>query len=209
MLTSVCKNCRSANQKLFLKGEKCYSPKCSLVRKPYSPGQKSKKSRKSFSEYGKELMEKQKLKRWYGLGENQFAKYVKGVLAQRGRVEDASLELIKKLEKRLDNVVWRLGFARSRRQARQLVGHCYFLVNEKRVNIPSFEVKKGDIISVKEQKKNKTFFKEVSLLLKNIQAPSWLKLDKTKIQGEIIGDPSFEETGVPVEISSVFEFYSR
>ena len=196
-------------QKLFLKGEKCSSPKCPIVRKPYPPGQKGKRRKRGPSEYGKELMEKQKLREWYGMSERQFKKYIREVLAERGRVADTALELIKKLEKRLDNVVVRLGFSHSRAQARQLISHGYFLVRGRPCNIPSFEVKKGDVISLKKQKQKKPFFKELSVSLKKVQPPSWLSLDPKKMEGKVVGEPSFEESGVPAEISSIFEFYSR
>lgn len=209
MKKSVCKICRRVNQKLFLKGEKCFSPKCPLLKKPYAPGQKAKKRRKGFSEYGKELIEKQKMRAWYGVSETQFKKYVNKVLTKRGKVKDASLELVKILEKRLDNVVFRLGFASSRAQARQLVTHRNFLINNRAVNIPSFQVKKGDVISLKEQKKEKTYFKKVSLKLAKTTPPSWLELDKKKGEGKVTGEPNFDEAGVPAEIPSIFEFYSR
>ena len=211
MSNSVCKICRRIGQKLFLKGEKCFSPKCPIIRKPYPPGQKRKKrrGRRELSEYGKELREKQKLRKWYGIREAQFKKYIKEVLAERGKVEDAALELIKKLEKRLDNVVMKLGFAHSRAQARQLISHGYFLVGGRPCNIPSFEVKKGDIISLREQKQKKSFFKTLTVSLKKVQPPSWLRLDIKKMEGKIIGEPFLEESGVTAEISSIFEFYSR
>lgn len=196
-------------QKLFLKGEKCSSPKCPIIKKPYPPGQKAKRRTRRVSEYGKELREKQKLRNWYGVSERQFKKYIKQILTERGKVEDTALELIKKLEKRLDNVVLRLGFARSRAQARQLISHGYFLVRGRPCNIASFEVRKGDVISLKKQKQAKPLFKELSISLKKFQPPSWLRLDSKKMEGEVIGEPSFEESGAPAEISSIFEFYSR
>lgn len=207
---SVCKICRRMGQKLFLKGEKCSSPKCPIIKKPYPPGQKAKRRRRrGGSEYGKELREKQKLKNWYGVSERQFKRYIKQILSKRGKIEDTALELIKKLEKRLDNVVLRLGFAHSRAQARQLVSHGYFLVRGRSCNISSFEVRKGDVISLKKQKQGKPLFKELSIFLKKFQPPSWLQLDSKKMEGKVIGEPSLEESGAPAEISSIFEFYSR
>jgi len=168
------------------------------------------KKRTAASEYGRQLLEKQKLKEEYGLREKQFKRYVKEVLKERGHVEDAGAELVKRLESRLDNVVWRLGFARSRRHARQLVSHGHFLVNGRKVNIPSYRVKKGDVVSVKEQKKKKTFFKEALIALKKVEVPSWLKLDREKAEGKVVGEPTPEDAGVSTtEISSIFEFYSR
>ena len=210
MKKNVCKICRRLGQKLFLKGEKCSSPKCPMVKKPYPPGLQRKRRRSILlSEYGKELNEKQKLKNYYGLRENQFKRYVEEILKARGKVEDAGILLIKKLEKRLDNVVFRLGFARSRREARELVSHGHFLVDSKPVNIPSFQVEKGQVISVKESKKKKPYFKNLSVFLKNYQPPAWLKLDSQKMEGKIIEEPTGEDIGVPVDVSAIFEFYSR
>lgn len=209
MIQNVCKTCRRLQQKLFLKGEKCLSPKCPMVKRPYPPGRKKQGRGFRKSEYAKELAEKQKLKRYYGLKEGQFRSYVKEIFHKRSSEEDAALALIKRLEKRLDNVVFRLGFARSRKEARELVNHGHFLVNSKPVNIPSFQVRKGDIISVKETKKLKVFFKNLSITLKNYQSPGWLKLNKDKAEGEIIGEPSMEGLDSPVDIPSIFEFYSR
>ncbi len=209
MSKDVCTICRRLRQKLFLKGEKCISPKCPVVKRPYPPGVKGKRAKGKFSEYEKELFEKQKMRSFYGISEKQFKNYVKEILKKRGKIEDTALELVKKLEKRLDNVVFRLGFATSRAQARQLVNHGHFLVNGKPVDIPSYQVRKGDVISVREYKKGKPFYKKTSLILKKIQPPSWLKLDKEKFSGEVIGEPSLEEAGVPAEIPSIFEFYAR
>lgn len=208
MTNSKCKTCRRLGVKLFLKGERCFTPKCAMVRRAYPPGMKGKRRKMGISEYGLELREKQKLKNLYQLRERQFKKYVKSALAQRGKVEDATIFLIKKLESRLDNVVFRLGFASSRHQARQLVSHGHFLVDKKPINIPSFEVKKGNVISLKEASAKKTIFQNLKNMLKKQKLPSWLKLDIEKLSGEVIGEPSLEETP-PVEISAIFEYYSR
>ena len=204
-----CRICRRVGTKLFLKGEKCSSPKCPFIKRPYPPGPQKKKRRFSFSEYAKELREKQKLKNFYGLTERQFSGYVKEVLQRRGRAGDATLLLIHKLESRLDNAVFRLGFARSRGEARELVSHSHFLVNQKRMNIPSFQVKKGDVISLKETKKNKPFFKNLAVGLKNFQTAPWLKLDVKKLEGKVTGASASEEAGSSVDIPAIFEFYSR
>jgi len=210
MRNKVCKICRRAGQKLFLKGEKCYSPKCPFLKKSYPPGQKSKKRRtRRLSEYGKELLEKQRVRYWYGLSEKQFANYVKDILNKRGEIQDTSLRLIRNLEKRLDNVVFKLGFAPSRKQARQLVNHGHFLVNGKSVNIPSYQVKKDDLISLKESKKKKKIFGKTSLNLSKVEIPKWLKMDKKKLEGKVVAEPSFEDAGVPAEIPAIFEYYSR
>lgn len=208
MENEKCKICRRSGQKLFLKGEKCFSPKCPIIKRSYPPGQRGKRRSSPLSEYGRELREKQRLKFWYNLREAQLRKYVKEVLIKRGGGEAANL-LIKKLESRLDNTIFRLGFATSRSQARQLVVHSYFLVNEKRVKSPSYQVKKGDKITVSPSKKGKKIFQSILLYLKKYHPSSWLKIDKEKLEGEIIADPILEEAAPPAELSSIFEFYSR
>ncbi|OGZ62411.1 MAG: 30S ribosomal protein S4 [Candidatus Staskawiczbacteria bacterium RIFCSPHIGHO2_02_FULL_34_10] len=172
-------------------------------------GMERRKRTKAASEYKKSLQEKQTLKRLYGLSERQFKRYVKEALEKMQRVENVSDELIKNLEKRLDNVVFRLGFSKSRSHARQLVNHSYFLVNGKPVNIPSYQVNKGDIIIIKETKKKKIIFKDLPELLKPLKTHVWLDLNKDKFEGKVIGNPSLAEVAPPVEISLVFEFYSR
>ncbi len=172
-------------------------------------GQEKKKRRGAVSEYKKSLVEKQTLKRLYGLSEKQFKRYVQETLEKMGRVENVSDELIKRLEKRLDNVVFRLGFSKSRSHARQLVSHAYFLVNGKPVNIPSFQVQKNDVISIKESKKKKLVFQDLAAILKKMEGPVWLKINKEKFECQIIGDPSLAEVNPPVQIPLVFEFYSR
>jgi small subunit ribosomal protein S4 len=209
MVKKKCKICRRLGVKLFLKGEKCLSPKCLMIKRAYPPGQKRRRRPTPLSEYGQALREKQKLKNWYNLKERQFKNYVKKILEKRGRVKDASSLLIKILESRLDNVVFRLGFANSRDQARQLVSHGHFLVNGKSINIPSYLVKKGDTISLKAQKTKKAIFQNLKNLLKKYKVPNWLALDIEKLEGKVIGEPSLEEAVPPVEISAIFEFYSR
>jgi small subunit ribosomal protein S4 len=206
---SVCAICRKLSQKLFLKGDKCVSPKCSLIKKSYLPGMKNKKIRGGTSDFKKELMEKQKMREFYGISEKQFKGYIKRILKKRGKVKDTALELVKKLEKRLDNIIFRLGFVSSRAQARQLVSHGYFLINKRPINISSRQVKKGDVISFKEAKRKNALFKEIISVLKKKECPSWLKIDKEMLCGEIVNEPSFESAGIPAEISSVFEFYSK
>ena len=163
----------------------------------------------SASEYKKSLVEKQTLKQLYGLSEKQFKRYVKEALAQIQKVENVTDELIKSLETRLDNVVFRLGFAKTRAQARQMVNHSYFLVNKRSVNIPSFQVEKGDIVSIKETKKKKHIFDGSAENLKKMEAPKWLKLDKESLSGEVVGLPNISEANPPVQIPLIFEFYSR
>jgi len=195
--------------KLFLKGERCLSAKCSIIRKPYPPGQKKKRRARALSEYGKELREKQKMKNWYNLRERQFRKYVKSVLNARGKVKDASALLIKILETRLDNVVFRLGFSSSRVLAKQMISHGHFLVNGKPINIPSYLVKKGDKISLKPKSAKKPLFQNLPVVLKKHTPPAWLEMNIEKLEGKILRDPTFDEATPPAEVSSIFEFYSR
>ncbi|MBU0546614.1 MAG: 30S ribosomal protein S4 [Patescibacteria group bacterium] len=209
MTTEKCKICRRLGDKLFLKGERCLSPKCAMIRKPYPPGQKPKKRTGPLSVFGKELKEKQKLKNWYNLRERQFRNYVRGVLKKRGGTEDASTQLIQVLESRLDNVVLKLGFANSRTQARKLISHRHFLVNDKIVNCPSFSVKIGDKIKIRPVSLKKGMFKNISSTIKKQVAPSWLSLNINDFEGEVKSLPTFVEASSPVEVSAIFEFYSR
>ncbi len=180
-----------------------------MVRRAYPPGIRGKRRKRGITEYGKELKEKQKIKNWYYLKEKQFKKYVKELLKKRAKTENIAALLIKKLESRLDNVVFRLGFSSSRIQARQFVSHNHFLVNGKRTNTPSCQVRKGDKISLNPKSRKKNVFQNLPAVLKKYKPPSWLKLNVGKLEGEIIGEPSLEETAPPAEISSIFEFYSR
>lgn len=183
MLDNKCKKCRRAGEKLFLKGEKCFTPKCSLTRKSYPPGifgrSKGKHPKRGISEYGAQMRERQKIKFSYGLRGRQFANYLK---------EPAPL--IELLESRLDNVVFRLGFSDSRSGARQIVSHGHILVNNRKVNIPSYRVKIGTKILIRPQSANKAVFKDIDIKLKKYNPPSWIKLDKTKKEGEITGRPT-------------------
>ena len=215
MATSDCKTCRRLGTKLFLKGEKCFSPKCPMLKRPYPPGQRRRR-RINLSEYNKGLREKQKLKNWYNLRETQFRNYVKEVLKKRARPskktavkKDTPTLLIQKLERRFDNVVFRMGFADSRPHARQLISHGHFLINKKKVNIPSFQVKEGDKISIAKKSQKGNVFKDLPVLLKKKQIPSWLLVDVKKLEGEVKSLPTLEEVAPPVEISMIFEFYSR
>lgn len=209
MKNSNCKICRRFGTKLFLKGDRCFTSKCAFVRRPYPPGKKAKRRRGQFSEYGKELVEKQRLKNWYNLKESQFKNYVKKVLTKRGKVENAANALIVNLERRLDNVIFRLGFASSRAQAQQMVSHGLFLINGKTIDTPAHAVKKGDIITPRPQKIKKVIFQNAKNLLKKYKTPDWLQLDAEKLEGKVIGEPSLEGAAPPAEVSAIFEFYSR
>lgn len=203
--SSVCKLCRRENAKLFLKGDRCFSDKCAFERRPYPPGQHG-QSRLKFSEFALQLREKQKAKRYYGLSEKQFRKYFHAADASK---EITGTELLKYLELRLDNVVYTLGFAASRREARQLISHNHFLVNGKRVNVASFIVKKGDVVEVV------TKSREVNKVLAGIQSvarrtiPSWLDANHAAFKGTVKDLPARDEVSIPVEESMIVEYYSR
>jgi small subunit ribosomal protein S4 len=204
-----CKTCRRVGMKLFLKGEKCFTPKCPLVRRPYPPGIKGKRRKPPLSEYGEQLREKQKLKAIYGIGERQLKKYVMEVLQKKGKSLDLGDELIRKLELRLDRVVYQLGFATSQAQAKQLVSHSYFVVNNKKINIPSFQLKVGDVVSLKEEKKKKKIVEMIRLRLRTQKVPDWLSLDKEKLEGKVEKIPTLKEVLPPFNIHQIFEYYSK
>jgi len=204
-----CKKCRRVGAKLFLKGEKCDSQKCPMIKKPYSPGEKPKRRKGPLSQYGKELTEKQKLRYWYDLKEKQLLKYVKSIIRKQERSEAAGDQLLKKLESRLDNTVYRAGFADSRSKARQMINHGFFNVNERPVDRPSYQLKVGDVISVRSGKKNRRDFEDFEERMKNFTPPSWISLDKKKMEAKKTGEAVVEDIAPPVEISSIFEFYSR
>ena len=213
--TNKCKICRRAGIKLFLKGERCNSQKCAMIKRPYPPGMKGTRKTRGISEYGKELKEKQKLKNWYNLSETQFANYVKESLAMsrrpsaRSTNQDAASILIRKLENRLDNMVFRFGFASSRPLARQMISHGHFFVNGKPVNIPSLQTKQGDKIRIRPNSSKTKYFKDIIPELKKKQIVSWLKFNADKLEGEVVSSPVLEEIAPPVEISAAFEYYSR
>jgi small subunit ribosomal protein S4 len=204
-----CKICRRAGAKLMLKGDRCYSQKCAMVRRPTAPGKKGKRRARSLSEFGRELREKQRMKAWYNLREQQFKNYVMAILRKKGGAEDLPLALMSVLENRLDNVVFRLGLAPSRLAARQLVSHKNFLVNGKSVNLSSYQVKKNDVVAVAPRKAGNAYFTKLKANLKGKKTPIWLALDAEKLEGKRIGDATLEEVMPPVEIGSVFEFYSK
>ena len=208
MRDNKCKICRRFNQKLFLKGDKCFTSKCPMTRRPYGPGKASGARRSRVSEYGRQLMEKQKLRIFYGLKEKQFRNYIKDILHHSSEEGVADL-LIKKLESRLDNVVYRMGFAESLAQSRQLVVHGHFLVNDKKVDRPSYQLRPNDVVAVKPKSKSMIMFQAIEERLKKREVPAWQKVDVKKLTGEILRWPTLEETNPPANISTIFEFYSR
>lgn len=201
-----CKKCRRAGQKLFLKGERCLGQKCAVIRKPYIPGAHGKSRMRRISEYGQQLAEKQKIRHIYGVSERQFKNYFKEIAGQRGNREEL---LAQKLEKRLDNVVFRLGWASSRKSSRQIVNHGHILVNGRKVDIPSYQVKKGDVIKLRERSKKLNLFKDIKSILKKHEIVAWLTLDPNKIEGEVKSQPSVEDLDKVGELSMVIEYYSR
>ena len=201
-----CKQCRREGEKLYLKGDKCLGPKCPVTRRPFPPGQHGPTARIKLTPYGVQLREKQKAKRVYGLMETQFYNY----FAKAARIKGNTGTFLKQyLEMRLDNVVFRLGFARSRAQARQQVGHAMYTVNGKRVDIPSYQLRPGDVIAVKANKAAKGPFKEVKDRLAKVQPPGWLSLDAQNITGKVINRPTEEELDKSFDSKLIVEFYSR
>ena len=200
-----CRRCRREGQKLFLKGSRCYSDRCSISRRNYAPGQHGQK-RAKLSEYGTQLREKQKTKTYYGVGEKQFRKYFEMASNQKGVTGEALLQI---LESRLDNVVYRLGFGASRAQARQLVNHAQFEVNGKKVNIPSYLVKAGDVITVRESKKDNATLKANIEESAKRPVPAWLERDTEKLSGKVIKLASREDIEIPIEEHLIVELYSK
>ncbi len=202
---SVCRLCRREGLKLFLKGDRCYGEKCAFERRGYAPGDHG-QIRKKYSDYGVQLREKQKLKRMYGLLERQFRGYFEKADRQKG-ITGTNLLLF--LERRLDNMVFRMGFANSRTEARQLVRHNHFLVNGKPVNIPSYLVNVGGEIQVREKSRKVERIREAMEIVARRGIPQWLELDKSKFSGVVKALPSREELVMPVQEQLVVELYSK
>jgi len=206
-IDAKCRKCRRAGEKLFLKGDRCGSPKCAMIRKPYAPGAHGKRVSRGLSEYGKQLAMKQRIKRIYGVLERQFRKHFDEIKNKQGVTGDL---FISRLEMRLDNVVYRMGFATSRAGARQLVNHGSMKVNGKKVDVPSFWVKVGDVISVNGTKINKNYFKNNSQVLKNKKDfPVWVQLDGEKMEGKVITSPQRGDAGSSIDPQMIVEYYSR
>jgi len=202
----VCKLCRREGNKLYLKGERCFTDKCAVARRPYPPGQHG-QARIKLSEYGLRLREKQKMRRIYGLLEQQFAKYYTVASSLPGRSGEEMLGLI---ERRLDNVVHRMGFASSRAQGRQLVRHSHILVNGKHVNIPSYQVKPNDKVELHERSRKIAYVAAALAAAENRQRPSWVDVDKGTFSGTVRTMPVRDELNEPaVREQLVVEYYSR
>lgn len=205
MSFSVCRLCRRENQKLFLKGDRCSTDKCAFERRGYPPGQHG-QGRIKFSEYGLQLREKQKIKRIYGMQEKQFRNLFETAESKKGVTGS---NLLSMLERRLDNVAYRVGFANSRTEARQLVRHGHFLINGKKVNIPSFLVNKGDTIEIREKSKAVARIQGALEGVKRREIPQWLELDAAAQKGRIRDIPAREDVTAPMQERLVVELYSK
>lgn len=202
VVNSVCKLCRRENLKLYLKGSRCLTDKCAFERRPYPPGQHG-QSRLKFSEFALQLREKQKAKRWYGLSEKQFSL----TFEKASKAGKTGTELLKLLETRLDNVVYSMGLANSRRQARQLVLHKHFTVNGRVVNVPSMILKKDDVVKITDASAGTEFFKTMATGSRTI--PGWLDVSIEKLTGKVKEAPVREDIALPVEENMIVEYYSR
>ena len=200
-----CRLCRRAGEKLFLKGERCFTPRCAFERRRTPPGDQSRRRRRP-SEYGVHLLEKQKAKYIYGVFESQFRRYMTEAFKSPGIT---GMNLLRSLERRLDNVIFSLGFADSRKQARQILNHGHFLVNGTRNDIPSYQVKAGDTISWKASVKSTDFFKERTDGIPKRPVPAWLSLDQTEMSGSVISLPADEDLQQTIDSRLIVEFYSR
>jgi small subunit ribosomal protein S4 len=202
---AVCRICRRENTKLFLKGDRCYANKCAFERRSQAPGQHGNR-RGKLSDYGQQLREKQKVKRTYGLLEKQFRSLFEKAERQRG-VTGANLLIL--LERRLDNIVYRMGFASSRSQARQLVCHGHFLVNDHKVDIPSYLIKGGDLVTLREKSRQNAYIQQSMETVARRGVPRWLELDKAAFQGRIKELPVREDLTMPISEQLIVELYSK
>lgn len=201
-----CRLCRRENMKLFLKGDRCYGDKCAFERRPYAPGQHGQRRGGKLSDYQLQLREKQKVKRIYGVLERQFRRYYYQAEKQKGITGTNLLVL---LERRFDNAVYRMGFANSRNQARQLIRHNHFLINNKRVNIPSYQVKVGDIVEVKEKSRKATSITEAMETVVRRGIPNWMELEKGNFRGKLLAYPNREDLTMPIQEQLIVELYSK
>jgi len=201
-----CRLCRRERQKLFLKGTKCFTEKCPVERRGFPPGQHGQSRRSKISEYGVQLREKQKIRRMYGLMETQFRNYFEKALKQTGRTGET---LVKMLERRLDNVVYRLGFAPSRKAARQLITHGHFLVNKQKVDIPSFLLRAGDSILVREKSKKLEIIHASMKRMKDTAMLPWLSLDKAAMSGTFLNVPERADIPLNADEQLIVELYSK
>ncbi|MBA4348920.1 MAG: 30S ribosomal protein S4 [Thermodesulfovibrio sp.] len=201
----LCRLCRREGEKLFLKGTRCYTEKCGIERRKYAPGQHGQK-RGKLSDYGIQLREKQKARRIYGIMENQFRIYFKKASKMKGITGETLLQL---LERRLDNVVYRMGFAANRREARQIVNHGHFIVNGRKANIPSILLRPGDVVEVAEVSKNKQTISDSLSIAEHRGLPDWIEVDIQGLKGKFIRIPSREDIQLPVQEQLIVELYSK
>lgn len=202
----VCRLCRRVGEKLFLKGDRCFTPRCAVERRRTTPGDHISGRRRRVSDHGIQLREKQKARYIYGVMESQFRRYMDQAFKKPGVTGQYLLEL---LERRLDNAVFRLGFAESRRQARQLVLHGHFSINGRKTNTPSYLMRPGDVIDWKESHKEKDFFKELTKDIPKRPVPQWLGLDVTTMTGRVTSLPTEEDLESSIDTRLIVEFYSR
>ena len=202
---AVCRLCRREGQKLFLKGDRCYTDKCAVERRAYAPGMHGNARNKKLSEYGVQLREKQKARRYYGVLESQFAEYFEMASKRKGMTGENLLAI---LESRLDNVVYRLGFAMSRAEARQLVRHGHFTVNGTKVNIPSYLVSVGETIELKDSSRSLDKFKGALEANASRVVPKWLEMDKNNV-AKVVAVPAREDIDLPIEEHLIVELYSK
>ncbi len=205
-LDPKCKQCRRVGEKLMLKGDRCISSKCAMFKRNYPPGAHGPRGKKRLTDYGLQLQEKQKVKKVYNLLEKQFKITFTKAKKQKG---DVGENLIKMLEMRLDNVVYRLNFASSRNEAKQLISHGHFTVNDQKINIPSYQTKRGQIIKIKPASKKLKLFTTVEEKLKKANIPGWLYLDSKELSGKVLHAPGVDDVKEKVNTQMVVEFYSR
>jgi small subunit ribosomal protein S4 len=204
---AVCRLCRREGVRLYLKGDRCFSSKCAIEKRPYPPGEQAqRRTRRRISDYGIQLREKQKLRRIYGLLERQFRGYFAQAARQSGVTGESLLQL---LERRLDNVVWRLGFANSRAQARELVSHGHFTVNDRRVNVPSYQVRPGDMIAVAQSSRSLAPVVSAVATAGGRRLPVWLQIEGDAMRGRVVSVPARDEIDTQIQEELVVEYYSR
>jgi len=202
----VCRLCRRETMKLFLKGERCYTEKCAIEKRNFPPGQHTKMRRQKLLGYGLQLREKQKVKRIYGVLENQFRRYFEMAERQRGITGETLLQL---LERRFDNVIYRLGLATSRSQARQMVRHGHFLINDRKVDVPSYSLKAGDVVTVRATSAKNTSIQHAIEEVKGRGIPQWLEFDPDKLSGRVASLPTRDQINLPVQEQLIVELYSK
>jgi len=206
-LDNKCKQCRRLGEKLYLKGERCYSPKCAIIKRNYAPGFHGPKSqRRRLSDYGLQLAEKQKVRKFYGLLEKQFRLTFEKAEKMSG---DVSTNFLRLLEMRLDNIIYRLGWASSRQKARQLVNHSLILVDGKKASIASMIVRPGQVVSVKENKLKKNHFKNLQQNQNKAESPGWLNVDKSDFSTKVLHEPKDEDLPLNFKIQMIIEYYSK